>query len=383
MLAVGSFLKDVNRGEQRFRVKELLHAGDAHQIALAEDTVMDDKLVCVKTVAYDRGKVEDKRHVAMRRKALHQELEFLALPLHLLPEPLDWIQIDASSTVLPREPVLVYEYNGGETLHQHVTTRYPTGIAPTRALRIAREVCQFLVELHAHGWVFRNLDPRHVLVGHDDVIHLVGCGNATKMQEPPNETRVVLGSPYVAPEARDEVSGQFLRPAADIYSLGALLVFMLTGDDIRDSVENPLTQNAFDRLSALETPGLSLLIARCLRPMGKERVATADALLAFLDVKSLPTPQTQGFGLLTLPAPWSGAERPEGRMATNKLSAGPLVSVSPAEVPPSAEDGAVQPAEPAQLEKSKRKQLAVVLALVAMLALVGLICVIAGLIVGV
>ena len=196
----------------------------------------------------------------------------------------------------------------------------------TRALRIAREICAFLADLHREKWVFRNLDARHVIVGYDDVIHMVGCGNATRIGERPNPTRVAADSGYVAPEIRGELSGKMLRPAADIYSLGALLCFMLTGEEPRPSVENPLSQAAFDRLSALDPPGASLLVARCLRPMAKERIGRAERLLPYLDVAHLPTPTSDGFGLLQLPAPWTGADRPEGRMASNKLSAGPLVS---------------------------------------------------------
>lgn len=353
MLQSGSFLEDVRFGERRFRIKELLFDAGDYQIALAEDTAMDDKLVCVKTIAYDAARTDDKKYVALRRKALHEELKFLARPIHLLPEPLDWLQLDGSDTVLQREPVLVYEYTHGETLHELITSRFPEGIAVTRALRITREICAFLVDLHQDKWVYRNLDPRHVIVGHDDVIHMVGCGNALKMNEAPNPTRATVESPYVAPEIRSEQSGKMLRPAADIYSLGALLSFMLTGEEPRNSVENPLTQTAFDRLSAIDPPGASLLVARCLRPMAKERFGRAERMLPYLTPRSLPTPQSDGFGLLQLPAPWSGAEPPQ-RLKENKLSAGPLVSVGkgqPAEAKSDAQNTAMQKPENQSLDK--------------------------------
>ena len=49
--------------------------------------------------------------------------------------------------------------------------------------------------------------------------------------------------------------------------------------------------------------------------------------MPFLEDGQLPTPTTKGFGLLMLPAPWSGAERPESRALASKISAGPLISV--------------------------------------------------------
>ena len=323
----GAFLEDVGRAERRFRVKELLFDAGEYQIALAEDVWMDDKLVCVKTIAYDDARTSDKKYVGMRRKALHEELTFLSLPVHLLPEPLDWIQVAESRTALPREPLLVYEYVHGETLYELVTTRYPEGIAPSRALRITRELCRFLAQIHERKWVFRNLDPRHVIVGYDDVIHLVGCGNATPLGQQPNPTRATLESPYVAPEVRGEISGKFLRPAADLYSLGALLSFVVTGCEPRSSVENPLAATAHDRLTRLEPAGIALLVARCMQPLAKKRFGRAGAMLPYTTMQSLPNASDDGFGLLELPRPFTGAEPPESRASRSKLSPGPLISV--------------------------------------------------------
>jgi serine/threonine protein kinase len=346
----GQFLEDASRGERRFRVRELLFDGGDYQIALAEDVQMDDKLVCAKTIAYESDRTNDKKYVALRRKALHQELGFLAQPIHLLPEPLDWIQLEESATVLGREPVLVYEYTHGDTLYDLVRTRYPEGIAPTRALRMAREIAQFLVHLHRRKWVYRNLDPRHVIVGFDDVIHLVGFGNAMPMGEKPNPTRVIMESAYVAPEVRSERSGKLLRPAADIYSLGALMSFMLSGEEPRMSVENPLTKDAYERLSNVEPSGLPLLVARMMQPMAKQRFGRADRLLPFMQPHTLPSPQTDGFGLLQLPAPWSGAERPDNRATRSALSAGPLISIE------KGEDQSVERSSEKGLEKPEKKR---------------------------
>ncbi len=341
----------MNRDEERFRIRELLWSDGDHQIALAEDVFLDDKLVCVKTVAYDADSADDKRYVGLRRKALHDELGFLALPVHLLPEPLDWIQTEFSDVALPREPLLVYEYVHGRTLHEMVTSDYPDGIAATRALRIIRELARFLQQLHEQGWVFRNLDPRHVIISHDDIIHVVGCGNATPKGEAPNVTRAEMQSAYAAPEIRGERSGKFLRPAADAYALGALLSFLLTGEEPTLSVENPLTKAAYDRLSNYDPPGVSLLVARCMQPLAKKRFGRLSKLVPFTTVERLPKATDDGFGLLQLPAPWIGAEPPEAsRSARSKISAGPLISVDekelgrPAKADSSEEQTALEPA---------------------------------------
>ncbi len=321
------FLVDFGRDEKRFVIKELLYEGRSYQIALAEDRLMDDKLVCAKTIAYDAARMDDKRYVAQRRKALHNELKILSLPTHLLPEPLDWIQQETSETVMGREPVLVYEYAHGQNLYDYITQNFPEGINPIRALRIFKELVAFLGSLHGHGYVFRDLDPRHFIISVDDIIHVVGCGNITAIGEAPNATKMDLNPSYSAPEIRSETSGQFLRPAADFYGVGALLSFLLSGEEPRESVENPLTKTAFDRLSAVDPAGVTLLMSKCMQPLAKNRFGRAERLLPMCDPETLPTSTTKGFGLLQLPAPWSGAERPDNRAANSSISSGPLISV--------------------------------------------------------
>src|SRR5690606_15509470 len=231
------------------------------------------------------------------------------------------------------EPLLIYEYQHGSSLYDLIQERHPHGLAPLRALRMFGTLARFLADIHEAGYVFRDLDPRHVIVGLDDILHITGCGNATKMAARPNPFKTDLNFAYVAPEVRNETSGQMLRRAADVYSLGALMSFMLTGEEPRASVENPLTKDAFEDLSNIDPPGISLIVARCLQPLAKNRFTHIRKLLPFCDPENLPTPTTDGFGLILLPTPFQGAERPEeqNRALKSKLSTGPLISVEPEE----------------------------------------------------
>lgn len=337
---------DASRGERRFRVKSLLFEGASYQIALAEDTALDDKQVCVKTIAYDSKRLQDKAYVVQRRKALHQEMTFLTLSSHLLPEPLDWIQLEESETVLSREPVLVYEYMPGETLFAHVKEKHPTGMAPFRALRLIREVAGFLAEIHDAGWVFRNLDPRHIIISVDDIIHMVGASNAAKMGERPLHMQNKGEWAYIAPEIREELSGQFIKRQADLYSLAALFSFLVTGEEPRESVENPLTRAAYEKLAALEPQGLTLLVAKNMQPMAKNRQARIEKFLEMSLPQTLPTPQSKDFGMMALPAPWTGAESPDSRAVKSSLSPGPLISVERQAQQQSKDQGQLEAAEP-------------------------------------
>ena len=311
-------------------MRELLRAGKNYQIALAEDARLDDKLVCVKAIEYEAAHLGTEGYVAGRRAALRAELEFLTLPSTLLPEPFDWLEITSSPIDQAPEPVLVYEHQHGDTLFDHVRERAPRGMQPTRALRIWRELVRFAAEVHQHGYVFRDFDPRHIIIGLDDVIHVVGCGNAVKRDEKLNVFKMNTNPRYTAPEIRREISGRVVRPACDLYSLGCLLTFMLTGVEPMPRPESPLDAEAYDRLRGdASLAGFRLLIARCLQPLAQKRFARAEDLLAFCTPETLPSASTPDFGLLDLPTPWSGPEGMDNRALRSKLSPGPLLSQAP------------------------------------------------------
>ena len=147
-LAIGNTLVDVNTGEARFRLVELLARGAHFDVALGEDTHLDGKRVCIKAIRY----ADTSRHDAIeaRRADLFAELGVLTRPSALLPEPLDWLTIDNSLELGERhplarsEPLLVYEHQPGDTLSDLVAAAGGAGIDVERALRMTHELAIFL-----------------------------------------------------------------------------------------------------------------------------------------------------------------------------------------------------------------------------------------------
>lgn len=105
----------------------------------------------------------------------------------------------------------------------------------TRALDIAIQIGEALVEAHGLGYVHRDLKPRNVFLiqrrGRADFVKLLDFGLA-KLVEPGGQMRqtamgMTFGDPrYMAPEA---VKGDAIDRRVDIYALGAILCEMLTG----------------------------------------------------------------------------------------------------------------------------------------------------------
>lgn len=339
-LRPGDLLKDQS-GEARFRIKDLLEEGRSYYVALGEDTHLDNMRVVLKAIRYSQER-PSAEELQERRQSLQLELEALTLPSPLLPEPVDWLEVPSDlPTGAATEPVLVQEFISGRTLRQEVA-RAEGGLEPARALHMIHELALALDEMHEHGFVFRDLNPDHIIVGYDDIIHLVGAGNMTRIGQRPLMHKESVCQRYSAPEIRSELSGKFLGARSDIYSLGALLAFLLTGVDPIDQVEAPLDKEGYQRLKALPL-GYQLLVARCLQPMGKNRPKNIQALLPWLHPQQLPTAQSKGFQGQALPEPFD-LNRPDNRATRSKLSKGPLVSEPrkpPVQSDQQAEQGAI------------------------------------------
>jgi serine/threonine-protein kinase len=129
---------------------------------------------------------------------------------------------------------LVMEYLDGPTLEELVRTTGP--LPPGRVVYLLRQVCGALAEAHAAGLVHRDLKPGNVIVatlgGQPDVAKLLDFGLVQDLSADADarltRTGTVLGTPaYMSPE---QASGESAVDArGDVYSLGAVAFFALTG----------------------------------------------------------------------------------------------------------------------------------------------------------
>ena len=129
----------------------------------------------------------------------------------------------------------VMEYLDGINLDDLVSEHGPMPAA--RAVHFAKQLCGALREAHGNGLVHRDIKPSNVIVcqqgGIYDVVKLLDFGLVGTMQTNPEATKLTgdgmaLGTPqFMSPE---QVRGSGTVDArSDIYSLGGLMYFLLTG----------------------------------------------------------------------------------------------------------------------------------------------------------
>ncbi|MHC5018632.1 MAG: protein kinase domain-containing protein [Planctomycetota bacterium] len=170
-------------------------------------------------------------------------------------------------------------------------------LPPMAACRVARDVARGLEELHRCGVVHRDITPGNVLIpppatGGEAIIVDLGLARLRDLPHGLTADDVLLGTPgFMAPEQAENPREADAR--ADLYGLGALLFFLLTGrppfvGEGLEAVRLALRGGAPDvrTLAPAVSPPLARLTARLLardpadRPAGAAEVAGAlDALL--------------------------------------------------------------------------------------------------------
>ena len=326
-------LVTVDGEETGLEVESLLATGERYQLARAVDPKHSAPVV-IRAILYEDE--AEAGEITGRRVGLRREWEFLEAMegAGITPKPVAWLMLRESPIEEPPEPALVLELVEGTGLLKWIQQRHPEGLEPEKVLSWAADLSEFLARAHKKKWLIRDFDPRRFLVDQEGRLRLVSIGAVVKMGAPLDETQRAFNPAYVAPEIRDELTGTMQRPTADLYGLGTLLSFLLTGEEPREQVESPLSFNAFERLQSWELPGLELLLARLLQPLAKKRIGRAERLQSFCSVENLPTREVRGFEMTMLPAPWLGLEMEnpqENRGLRSSLSAGPLVSMARSE----------------------------------------------------
>jgi serine/threonine protein kinase len=158
-------------------------------------------------------------------------------------------------------------------------------------LRIFQRICDAVAFAHARGILHRDLKPENIIVGPFGEVLVMDWGIAKILRHPEGETvgaggetgdavmaapvktahGTILGTPgYMAPEqARGEI--ETLDERADIYSLGAVLQFLLAGPALAAE------ERSTDEMSNAPPP-LAAIACKAMAPEAGNRYASAAEL---------------------------------------------------------------------------------------------------------
>lgn len=126
---------------------------------------------------------------------------------------------------MPDELVVVYAYVPGQSLTELVESG--GALDPLRAVALVRDVCRAVSALHVRNVVHRDITPGNVIVASDGA-HLVDLGIARQRHEGTQRDTTTLGTwGFAAPE---QYGFAQTDARSDVYALGRLLGYLLTGE---------------------------------------------------------------------------------------------------------------------------------------------------------
>jgi eukaryotic-like serine/threonine-protein kinase len=148
---------------------------------------------------------------------------------------------------------IAMEFVEGIDVEQVIVERTP--IALTDRLGIAIDVLLGLSYAHKRGVVHRDIKPANIRLGDDGRAKIMDFGVAHLESAKMTATGVMMGTPnYMAPE---QVTGEKIGPAADIFSLGAVLYELLTH---RKAFGGDSLHNVLFKVVSEDPPALALVV---------------------------------------------------------------------------------------------------------------------------
>ncbi len=252
-------------GSDRYRVVAVLSESGRGRVLLGLDTV--GRRRCVMKTASSSGDADEQRlrHEGDVLRRLHAHNGF--------PELYDVLELDD-------EIVLVMADIAGEPLADHVAGRAATGrlLSTAEVCNLGAAVARLLGHVHGHGLVYRDLKSTNVIVGPDGQVHLI---DFDVVADAGSSATSAGTQGYMSPQ---QWRGEPPLPADDIYGLGALLFFAVTGaepsraPDVHDLLARPLRV-----LNPAISPALAAFVVACLNPEPRRRPADMAEAAARLD----------------------------------------------------------------------------------------------------
>ncbi len=270
-------------------------------------------------VIYRARQQHSRRIVAVKRIFAHQansheslvrfrrEAEAVALLDH--PNILPIYEVSESDEGLP---FFSMKYAAGGSLRAAASALRSK---PRECVQLIAKVARAIAHAHGKGLLHRDLQPGNILLDENGEPMVSDFGLAKWLDQDSDLTRTLetLGTPgYIAPE-QAECRTADLTSAADTYSLGAILFYLLTG---RPPFVGPNVLSVIHQAVATPAPrlrslvpsldrDLETIVGRCLESDPKARYQSAGALAADLEHWLRHEPiQARRTGVLSRGAKW-------------------------------------------------------------------------------
>jgi serine/threonine protein kinase len=255
----------------RYELLEVVGQGGYGKVYRARDSRLAGRIVAIKEVRTDTFATKEEQRIAV--SGFEQEMQLLVTLNHPnLPTIFDyWSESGAS--------YLAMSFIDGENLQEVLEHGTLPDFYP-----LAYTLCDVLAYLHRQSppIIFRDLKPSNVMLDSSGRLYLIDFGIARFFKAGQKKDTTAIGSPgFAAPEQYGKAQ---TSPRSDIYSLGATLYFLATGDDPAD--------HPFEFKASFASPALKKLVLHMLTMDADKRPATIEEVrqaLVLCEHKKTPT----------------------------------------------------------------------------------------------
>jgi serine/threonine protein kinase len=276
-LATGQILQD------RYRIVSMLGQGGMGAVYRAWDMRLD-VVMALKEMVPQPGL--DSQTLAELRRQFQQEAVVLARLHHPhLVRVTDFFEEGGSA-------YLVMDFVEGESLDQRIERE--GSLPEAQVLEWADQLLGALAYCHAQGVIHRDVKPQNVVIRPDGEATLVDFG-LVKLWDPHDpRTRTAMrgmGTPEYAPPEQYDTQMGHTDPRSDVYSLGATIYHVLTGQAPPTATMRIASPGTFQLPRALNprlSPTMEAAVMRATELAVDNRFATAQDMAAALRGEAPP-----------------------------------------------------------------------------------------------
>ncbi len=236
--------------------------------------------------------------------SLRRRVAFKALKADLIDDPqaLDVFRNEAISAARLNHPNVVHIHDiAADQGVTYLTMEFVNGVSlrqliagegqmsPSTAVGFAKQMLLALAEAHRQHLIHRDVKPENVLMGDDGLAKVADFGLAGALIR--NETaRLDMGTPhYMSPE---HARGEALDLRTDIYSVGATLYHMITGqppykgETVQEVLDRLKTEAAIPiaDLNPMAPPDLVAIVEKMMAHERSARYQSAEEALRALEM---------------------------------------------------------------------------------------------------
>ena len=185
---------------------------------------------------------------------------------------------------------LVQEFIDGENLEEELAVK--SKFSESEIMVVLREILKVLDFVHSRGSIHRDIKPANIMRGKNGRLYLLDFGAVKQVTQTAGTSKASTGIYSLGYAPPEQMTGQEVYPATDLYALGVTCITLLSGlqpTDLFDSYKNEWNWHSRVQISSR----LTEVLDRMLLSAPSQRFQSAAEVEAALKPGPGPQPHSQ------------------------------------------------------------------------------------------